>query len=235
METIAVAGVERYLAVLAQDPVEREALARSLLVCATSFFRNRAVFEALEQVVVPSLLDTSASVRAWCVGVATGEEAYSVAFTIARCARQTGSAWRVLATDRNPSLLEGARRGAFSAVDVSCVPPELLATFFREDCGTFTVLDAIRDRIDFEEHDFMGPVVAPKRAVVARFDLVLMRNVLLYMDGRLRDLAAERLASVVRPGGAVLIGVDERLPDAVDGQLSVFPGTGELLRIFRRS
>ena len=83
---------------------------------------------------------------------------------------------------------------------------QLRAEFFTPRDGTFEVRESLRSRVRFSRHDLMGPRLSPREAILASFDLVLCRNVLIYLDARYRAQAFERFGTIVRPGGALVLG-----------------------------
>jgi two-component system CheB/CheR fusion protein len=237
---VATSGLDpvEYLRRLELDPVELERLAAELLVRVTSFFRDPAVFLRLESVVLPSLLSTSSPgelLRAWVVGAATGEEAYSLGMLLADACGAAGRAYEVLATDRIGQALEPAREGVYDEDAAAAVPARFRERFFRRDGERLQVVDHLRDRVRFSEHDLMASRLAPREAVLASFDLVLCRNMLIYFDDRYQDRACERLSTVVRVDGALVLGHVESLRPNVASRFAPFPGIEGNLRIFRRS
>jgi chemotaxis methyl-accepting protein methylase len=80
----------------------------------------------------------------------------------------------------------------------------------------------------------MGLRAAPTAASVASFPRVLCRNVLVYFDERFREGAGDRLAAVVEPGGALVLGVTEALPASARARFVPWPDLDPRLRIFRR-
>lgn len=239
MTSVGAADLTAYRALLERDPGEVEALARALLVHVTSFFREPAVFEALERQVVPALLAEgpppameSERLRAWVVGAATGEEAYSLAVALAGACGARGADWDVLATDREPRMLEAARAGAYALEALDGLPPACRAALFEVEGSVARVTAPLRRRVRFAAHDLLGPQLAPEAAVLADFHLVLCRNVLLYLDPRAQALALERLGAVLRGGGALVLGHAEALPRTAEPRFEAFPGVDPGLRIY---
>jgi two-component system CheB/CheR fusion protein len=174
--------------------------------------------------------------RVWAVGVATGEEAWSVAMLLAEAAGP-GPAGRfeVLASDVDDSSLAVARHGRYPERAVAAIPSPLRARYLEAAGAAWDVAGALRPYVRFAEHDLVGRVLAPREAVVASFALVLVRNVLIYFDRRLQHKALERLAAVLEPGGALVLGDAETLPAAFVGRFAPFPGVDRRLRIYRRT
>ena len=214
----------------ARDEVDR--LIETLVVPVTEFFRDERAFQQLAERVLPRLLGRNPVVQAWVVGTATGEEAYTLAILLAEASsRRDGAQFQVIASDVDDRSLEAARSGSYPRKAAARVPPELFDRYFR---ATVRVADTIRERIRFARHDLVGHRLAPEEAVVASFDLVLCRNVLLYFDESLRTKALARLAAVLEPGGPLMIGPSESLPRGARSAFSDFPGVPTGCGIFIR-
>jgi two-component system, chemotaxis family, CheB/CheR fusion protein len=217
----------------ARDEVDR--LIETLVVPVTEFFRDERAFQQLAERVLPRLLGRNPVVQAWVVGTATGEEAYTLAILLAEASsRSDGAQFQVIASDVDDRSLEAARSGSYPRKAAARVPPELFDRYFRAEGSTVRVADTIRDRIRFARHDIVGHRLAPEEAVVASFDLVLCRNVLLYFDESLRTKALARLAAVLEPGGPLMIGPSESLPRGARSAFSDFPGVPTGCGIFIR-
>lgn len=227
----------QYLALLRRDPAEGRRLADTLLVHVTEPLRDPEVFDALAARVLPALAP-GRTLRAWAIGVATGEEAWSLAATLAAV---LGERWELLATDRDPACVAAAGGATLDAAALRAAVARLawpgravVAAGFAQDGPRATPTDALRARVRLAVHDLMGLHAAPREAIVASFPLVLCRNVLMYFDARFRDAAGERLHAIVEPAGVLVIGRAESLPSSVEGRFEPFPGLDPRLRIFRR-
>jgi two-component system CheB/CheR fusion protein len=223
---------------LESDPAELNRLVDAFLVRVTSFFRDDRVFDALGRTVVPELyrdLPPAGLVRAWVAGVATGEEAYSVAMVLAS-ALPGGAAksFQVVASDLSQEALHAARSGSYAVEAIETVPEPLRTAFLEVEDDRARVSEELAVRVRFGHHDLLGPLLAPKEAVIATFDLVMCRNVLIYIDRRMQRMLVERFAGVVRPGGALVVGLAESLPPETGSLYEPYPGLDPKLRIYRR-
>ncbi len=233
------ADLDAYRARVERDPAELDRLFEAVVVRVSGFFRDPAVFEALERRVIPELAarrSPETPLRAWTIGAATGEEAYSLAMLLAAAATSLPALdFEVLATDVDDSALAAAREARYSALAAAAVPPPLAARFLVPEAGgaLLRVAEPVRARVRFARHDLAKPRHAPPEAVLASFDLVLLRNVLLYFDERLRERAIERVAGALRPGeGVLVLGLSESLPP---GARAKFEPIDAALRIYRRA
>ena len=219
------ADLAAYREVLDRSRDEIDRLVEALVVPVTGFFRDGWAFRELAARVLPQLARRKPLLRAWVAGAATGEEAYTLAMLLAEAsARDAGGGFEVIASDIDRGSLEIARAGAYPRPALSGVPPEMRARYFRPDGEGVRVADAIRGRVQFAEHDLVGARLAPREAIVASFDVVLCRNVLLYFDQPLRAKVVARLAAVLEPGGALMVGGFEALPSGAEQAFEPYPG-----------
>jgi chemotaxis methyl-accepting protein methylase len=226
----AAAYVER----LKSDLSEPALLLSTLLIPVTEFFREPAVFDALRRRVLPELFASARGrpVRAWTAGVATGQEAYSLGMLLAlECEQHPGAQFELVATDLDARIVEKARHGRYGAGDLAAVPEALRARFFRCEEGGMCVTGELRDRIRFAQHDLVGTRLAPAEAIIASFDLVMIRNVLIYLHRRLQTKVLDRIRAVLEPDGALILGLTEVLP--VGCPFTPYPAIDTKLRIFR--
>lgn len=224
-----------YCALLAAEEAEVDRLASALLIPVTEFFRDRETFAELASRVLPRLSRDARLVRAWVAGCATGEEAYTAAILLSEAVRASGASFEVVASDLDEPSLEIARRGLYPEAALAAVPQGLRERYFQPAQGGLLAAPSLRERVRFAQHDLVGQRLAPSEAVVAAFDLVLCRNLLMYFEPGLRARALDRLAAVLEPGGALVIGLSESLPESAAGRFEPYPGTSPGAGIFRRT
>ena len=99
--------------------------------------------------------------------------------------------------------------------------------------GGLTIAPRLRSSVRFAYHDLMGQTLAPAEAVIAAFDLVFVRNVLIYFDRRLQQKALERIAATLEPGAVLVMGPVETVPAALSDRFSVFPAVAPETRSYR--
>lgn len=189
-----------YLERLRSEPAEVEVLAEELSMTATGFFRDSALFEALETRVVPELFesrDAEATIRVWVVGCATGEEAYAITMLLLEAAerRPDPPALRVFATDPHEPALARARAGEYPRAIEMEVRSDRLARFFHPVTGGYRVRRELRDRIVFSAHDVLSD------PPFLRMDLVSCREVLRRLLPERRSEVVKLLHLALRPGG----------------------------------
>jgi chemotaxis protein methyltransferase CheR len=219
----------QYLRQLAASPEEQEALLAALSIQVSEFFRNPSVFRALEADVLPPLLSRlrerrQGSLRIWSCGCARGEEAYSLALLIRPCL-WPGEKLSLLATDKNAQALAAARCGRYPGERVKQVPVALAREYLQLREGQIQVDDRIRAMIRFFQHDLLTD------RPFSRSDLILCRNLLIYLSREQQEHALNRLAKALRPGGFLILGRAESL---VPAGRHLFQCCDSAERIYRR-
>jgi chemotaxis protein methyltransferase CheR len=198
---------DAYRLYLERNAQEWDALAGLCRVTISRFWRDRAVFESLRDVVLPAL---GPAVYAWSAGCASGEEPYSVVLAAADARVEI----HVVATDVDPALLERARRACYPESSVRDLPANLRARAFEHGC----LRPEYREPVDLLRHDVRdGAPGGP-------FDLTLCRNlVFTYYADELQLEIGRHLMRSLRPGGALAVGAHEAVPDAL-GEVAPWPG-----------
>lgn len=191
---------------------EAEALLDSLSINVTGFFRNPEAWEKLRSV----LRDLSArekTVRIWSAPCADGREPYSIAMLALDDDGIDGSAIEILATDINEDILEVARKGVYETSQTTDIEEELepleeYAPYIDREGDTFQVRPNVKRLVSFERHDLISG--DPKR----NLDLVLCRNLLIYIDSSYKTPIFETIRESLRSGAYLMVGMTETLPKA---------------------
>ena len=185
----------------------------ALMINETSFFRDRPLFTALSERLLPHLLkerEATRQLRVWCAGCSTGQEPYSVAMVFDEVMRQR-SGWRVeiLATDVSRSVIEQARRGTYSQFEVQRgLPVALLLRHFARRGEAWQISDYLRAKVTFKTLNLMS--IPPDAGC---FDIIFCRNVLFYFDDATKRRVLNHIAQRLAPDGILVLGGGERLGD----------------------
>jgi len=218
-----------YLAMLRADPLERQALARDLLIHVTSFFRDPTVFDTLAATTIPELVASHLAgqpLRIWVAGCSTGEETYSLAMLfleqIEAAARPVKL--QVFASDVDAEAIAMARDSAYPATIEDSVTPARLARFFMREGTGWRATPDLRAAIVFTVQDVLAD------PPFSRLDMVSCRNLLIYLrpDAQARVLEAFHFA--LRDDGILLLGSAENAI-APEGR---FEAVAKAERIYRR-
>jgi chemotaxis protein methyltransferase CheR len=201
----------------------------ALLNNESSFFRDLQTFDMIYRDLLPHLSETRAdrTLRIWCAGCSTGQEAYSLAMQLRKdAARWQGWRIQILATDISSAAIGRAQSGLFSQIDVQrgLAISDLLRWF--EPVGDdWKISDDLRRMIEFRT-DNLFESTAPK----GFYDLILCRNVLLYFSLEMRRKVFDQLAGHSRPGGYLILGAGE----TVIGQTEAFAASRDLRGCYER-
>jgi chemotaxis methyl-accepting protein methylase len=167
----------------------------------TWFFRDIEQWRAVEV-----LLDRAASqhpmLRIWIPGCATGEDAY----TMALIARRRGFPVQITASDINPAVLARARRGLYNGWSIRDVPSEHRSFFHPHGDAHFELDEAFRRSVTFTTHNLVDAPLAPREGP---WDLVLCRNVFIYILRAQSEPTLRRLALSLRVGGSLILGASD--------------------------
>ena len=210
-----------YHRLLQDDPAEVEALFQDMLIRVTSFFRDPAAFEFLQQKILPDLMQDRPDdlpVRLWVAGCSTGEEVYSLAIALIESLGEKAGTTpiKILASDIDESALERARAGLYIENIAMDVSPERLRRFFTRVNNHYQVAKSIRDLCVFSRHNLT------RDPPFAGLDLVCCRNVLIYFDAALQRHVVPLFHYALKPGGHLMLGASETI--GVFGELFTLVG-----------
>ena len=217
-------GAGHNVRALSQEVVE------ALLNNETYFFRDKPTFDQLPEDILPQLAETRTNQRRlsiWCAGCSTGQEVHSIAMMFAEN-RERWQDWTIdiLGTDVSHRAIEAARSGLYTQFEIQRgLGVAQMLRHFEETKNGWQIKDATRSITRFQQHNVLSEPPARQR-----FDLILCRNVLLYFDRARRDIAFDRLASALAPGGFLMLGAGE----TVVGQTKAFvpsPGRASLYQL----
>ncbi|HEY2498248.1 MAG TPA: protein-glutamate O-methyltransferase CheR [Candidatus Angelobacter sp.] len=199
------------LRLIKNSNVEYDSLLQRLLTQETSFFRYPAIFEALEKKVLPDLhmkkfWESPRSLRVWSAGCATGEEAYSIAMTVAD-AIEFADAWNIhiLATDVSREALDHAEHGVYEPRDLETVTPRQREQYFSRMNDHYLVRPRIRNLVTF------APMNLAQVVYMGKFDCIFCMNVLIYFSEERQAQLIQRFYEYLEPGGYLFLGHAESI------------------------
>ncbi|MHC4971541.1 MAG: CheR family methyltransferase [Planctomycetota bacterium] len=178
----------------------------SLLNNETWFFRDPHFFRALRERVLPALLASGhRPVRIWSAACSSGQEPYSIAMTVHTHFPELWEQTEILATDLSDRMLDRARHGVYSQLEVNRgLPAPLLVRYFGEEGADWRIDPVLAKRITFRQLN-----LTQDWPDLPGMDVVFVRNVLLYFDNDTRREVLGRVRHLLRPDGILILGAAE--------------------------
>lgn len=210
------------------DPDLLHEVLAAVTVGESYFFRNADQMGVLRQRIVPDLAERPGTLQVWSAGTATGEEAYSLAALF----HEAGllDRVRILATDLSPEALRQARSGLFRPWSLRGVSTGTVERYFRWTGARFELTRKIRDAVEFRKLNLMDPLSTWREAGVGSMDLVLCRNVLIYLHASAIRHVARRLVETLRPRGWLILAPSDPLLARLVPVTTVTTGAGLVYR-----
>ena len=195
--------------VMGKEPSLSQKVVEALLNNETYFFRDRAPFDVLQRHALVELAQRRAKskrLRIWSAGCSTGQEVYSLSMLFAEEAEK----WRgwtidILGTDVSTGCVDRARTGTYSQFEVQRgLGINQMIKWFEETADGWRAVEPLRKPVRFQVHNLLEPAPHP-----GDFDIVLCRNVLLYLSPEKKTLAFERIAGAMADDGWLMLGAGE--------------------------
>lgn len=186
----------------------------------TYFFREPKHFDFLKQQILPTVQQGS-TFRVWSAACSSGEEPYTIAMILASVLGGD-AAWEIMASDLSTRVLERARTGHYALERAKNIPREYLTAHclkgVGEHDGTFLINRKLRERVRFMQVNLNNSL--PK---LGEFDVIFLRNVMIYFDTETKRQVVGRLLQQLKPGGYFMVGHSESLNGICDTLRPVQP------------
>jgi chemotaxis protein methyltransferase CheR len=226
------ADLRAYLKLVRRDPIERGQLIRALTIHVSQFFRNASTFQAIQKDVLPAILAEkdrtgSRALRLWSAGCACGEETYSLALLLCETAQDALGRYSatIYGTDIESRCLQVAREGCYLAGSLKSLPARWRQRYFAQGGGGYVVGPELRRLVHFKLHNVLDPVP------FGRIDLVVFRNVLIYMTDALQEQVLVSIHGALNAGGYLILGKVEGVSGVVR---EIFEPVNVPERIYRK-
>lgn len=233
VRALGLADTEAYAAYLASHAEEVRTLLAFCRIPISRFYRDRGVYRLLESELLPTCAAAAearsdATVRCWSAGCASGEEPYTIrlVWDLAIAERFPGIGLDIVATDADDGILRRAAAALYGAGSLEELPCAYRVAAFDQVDGDYRIKPAFRHGIRFEWQDICS--VQPD----GPFDIVFCRNIAFtYFDESNQRAALRAITRRLRPGGYLVIGAHEHLPEETGRALQRY-STG--MPVFRR-
>jgi len=200
---------------------ERQIAIDLLTTNETHFFREPKHFDLLRQELRERVkTGLRGPMRLWSAASSTGEEAYSLAMTLAE--ELADRPWSIFASDLSTRVLDDARTGIYPKQRADEIPRALAQRYvlegYDENHGLYRIDATLRKRVTFDQVNLMEPLPP-----LEPFDMIFLRNVLIYFDNAGKKKIVESLVKRLKPGGLLYIGHSETLGGITDVVKPVVP------------
>lgn len=228
---VGAASVADFLADLQRrpNPDHQRQIIDALTTNETSWFRDREPFLALTDAVLPELVKARAAthqLRLWSAASSSGQEAYSLAMTLQE-ALPTGWSYEIVGSDISTEMVKRAQAGEYSQVEVNRgLPATQLVQYFERAGAHWRVLPSLRRNVSFRLMNLTTslPSMPP-------FDVIFLRNVLIYFDVAMKRTVLRNVARLLRPDGWLFLGAAETTIGIDDNYERVAAGRASAYRL----
>jgi chemotaxis protein methyltransferase CheR len=209
------------------EPEVHRKIVDALTTNETSFFRDGEPFKQLVDTVLPDLLvrrATTRSIKVWSAASSSGQEPYTIAMVL-QDNLPPGWSFDIIGTDISTEMLTRAEAGQYTQLEVNRgLPAPLLVKHFERNGAHWQIAQGLRKNVSFRRLNLAAPFPS-----MGPFDIVFIRNVLIYFDVQTKRTVLQRVAGTLRPDGWLFlgsaettIGIDDRFERVVAGRTSAY-------------
>ena len=228
---VGAANVNEFLAELQRrpNPANQRRIIDALTTNETSWFRDREPFNALTDVVLPDLIKTRAAtrkLRIWSAASSSGQEAYSLAILLSENL-PAGWSYEIMGTDISTEMVKRAEAAEYSQVEVNRgLPASQLVQYFERAGAHWRITAPLRRNVSFRLMNLTAPLPA-----MQPFDVIFLRNVLIYFDVATKRTVLQNVARLLRPDGLLFLGAAETTIGIDDNYERVAAGRTSAYRV----
>jgi chemotaxis protein methyltransferase CheR len=228
---VGAASVAAFLAELQRrpNPLNQRKIIDALTTNETSWFRDREPFNALTDVVLPDLVkvrSTARKLRLWSAASSSGQEAYSLAITLQENL-PPGWSYEIMGSDISTEMVKRAETAEYSQVEVNRgLPASQLVQYFERAGAHWRITPGLRRNVSFKLMNLTAPLPP-----MPPFDVIFLRNVLIYFDVATKKTVLRNVARLLRPDGWLFLGAAETTIGIDDNYERVAAGRTSAYRV----
>ncbi|MBE5906940.1 MAG: protein-glutamate O-methyltransferase CheR [Lachnospiraceae bacterium] len=193
-----------YVTLIKNDKERFEEFVNFLTINVSEFYRNPEQWTLLDKEVFPKLIEKFGNnLKIWSAACSTGDEPYSLVMALSR--HLPLEKIKIFATDIDKQVIAKAKVGLYSAKSVANVPADLKKKFFTEIGGSYQISDAIKQRVEFKEHNLL------KDSYPTGCHLIVCRNVLIYFTEEAKEEVYKKFNAALVNDGVLFIGSTEQI------------------------
>jgi chemotaxis protein methyltransferase CheR len=228
---VGAASVAEFLTALQRRPnsADQRRIVDALTTNETSWFRDREPFTAITDVVLPELVKSRSAqrkVRFWSAASSSGQEAYSLAITLQENL-PAGWTYEIAGSDISTEMIKRAESAEYSQVEVNRgLPAPQLVQYFERTGAHWRVMPQLRRNVSFRLMNLTAPL-----PTMPPFDVIFLRNVLIYFDVATKKSVLRNVARLLRPDGWLFLGAAETTIGIDDNYERVAAGRTSAYRV----
>ncbi len=203
-----------YINYLKNNTSEYEQLINALTTNKTEFWRESDHFAKLMSYVATDFKDKSIAnpLYVWSAACSTGDEVYTIGILMEEHKKKVANfSYRILGSDIDTSILERAQKGVYTTESIKTVPPQYVGQYFYrgsgDNAGMYKIKEVVRNNVKYRTHN----LIEPSEHFPLKFDVIFLRNVLIYFDKENIQNVIDKLVSHLNLGGYLFIGHSESL------------------------
>ncbi len=206
---VGAAGVSEFLAALQRRPNadHQRRVVDALTTNETSWFRDREPYSALTDTVLPELIKSRAAVRrirVWSAACSSGQEPYSLAIALQE-ALPAGWTYDIVGSDISTEMIQRAEAAEFNQVEINRgLPASQLVQYFERAGTRWRIVPTLRRHVSFQRMNLTAPLPP-----LPPFDVIFLRNVLIYFDVATKRTVLRNASRLLRPDGWLFLGAAE--------------------------
>ncbi len=182
----------------------------------TLWFRDGHLYESLHEEILPDLIQTARSegrsgLKVWSAAASTGQEAYSISMLLHELVRKGQmksaelAATKIIGTDISPAALQIAKKGVYDSISMGRgMWPGFKERYFTDSGKSCQVRPEVQAPVSFERRNLMDSFFG-----MGSFDIVFLRNVLIYFSPEMKSDILARVRQAMHPGGVLIVGACE--------------------------
>ncbi len=191
------------------SPEELETMINTITTNETSFFRESHHFDFMAQMILPQV--KSGPFRVWSAAASIGAEAYSIAMELDNGLTHRSIDWEVMGTDINTDVVKQASEGLYPLRFTEQIDENYLKHYCLKGTGKhegeFLIDDYLRSKVHFQTANLMAPIPSE----LGKFDVIFLRNMLIYFDNENKKKIVENVLKALKPNGYLFIGHAETI------------------------
>lgn len=202
MSRIGVETIEDYIKTLKTNPIQKQKFIDYLTINVTEFFRNPEIFNEFEDTIKKNL-NYKTPLKIWSAACSTGAEPYSISMILNDISPNVNH--KILATDIDNTILNRAKKGEYTPIEIKNIPKKMLDRHFKQIDGKYVINYDIKKIISFRKHDLI------LNSYESNFDIIVCRNVVIYFNQDVKDKVYDKFSKSLKKGGILFVGATESI------------------------